>query len=304
MKHIIKFLSIFILFLLANCSSYTVVSITSNVATVAATGKTNADMVISLLAGKDCKFYRVTVNRRICKQNNSNIAIKEETIETAEKNNKSDKKIARKIIDTTFYITKNVAIDHAILGAKISDKIGLTNELEEKVKIKFENNKIEKNLSQKPENNIKEKISTLKKDNNNEKNNETTWKQRVEKVKIQKNELVEEVKIQKDELVEEAKVKSKTIIDSAINSAKVQKDELVEEVKVKSKTIIDSAKVQKDELVEEVKVKSKTIIDSAKVQKNELVEEVKVKSKELKENFLKNIKKLKLYSPDTYALSL
>ena len=64
-----KFLTIFILFLLANCSGYTVMSISTNVVTVAATGKTNADFVISYLAGKDCRFIRVTKNSEICKQN-------------------------------------------------------------------------------------------------------------------------------------------------------------------------------------------------------------------------------------------
>ena len=237
---------------MSNCSGYTVASISTNIASVAATGKTNADLVVSYLAGKDCRFIRVTKNSEICKQNISSIAIKEETIE---KKNKSDKKIVGRIIDTTYYITKNVAKDHAVLGAKIFDKVGLTNELEEKVRSKFENTEIEENLLQKPENNIKEKTNNLKKDNNNARSSGTTWKQRVEKVKVQKNELVKEVKVQKNELVEEAKVKSKTIIEAA------------------------------------------------KEQKNELVEEAKVKSKELKENFLKNIKKFQLYSPDIYALN-
>ena len=263
-----KYLIIFVFLFLSNCSGYTVASISTNFVTVAATGKTNADLVVSYLAGKDCRFIRVTKNSEICKQSDSNKAIKEETIE---KKNKGNKKIVGRIIDTTYYITKNVAKDHAVLGAKIFDKVGLTNELEEKVKIKFVNTEIEKNLSQKPENNIKEETNNLKKDSNNAKSGGTTWKQRVEKVKVQKNELVKEVKVQKNELV----------------------NELVKEVKV-----------QKNELVEEAKVKSKTIIKAAKEQKNELVEEAKVKSKELKENFLKKMKKFKLYSPDTYALNV
>ena len=259
---------------MSNCSGYTVASISTNVVTVAATGKTNADLVVSYLAGKDCRFIRVTKNSEICKQSDSNMAIKQETIETK---NTSDRKIVGRIIDTTYYITKNVTKDHAVLGAKIFDKIGLTNELEEKVRSKFENTEIEENLLQKPENNTKEKTNILKNDNSNVKNDGTAWKQRVEKVKVQKNELVKEVKVQKNELVKEARVKSKTIIEAA--------------------------KEQKNELVKEAKVKSKTIIEAAKEQKNELVIEAKVKSKELKENFLKNIKKFQLYSPDIYALN-
>ena len=66
---------------MSNCSGYTVASISTNIATVAATGKTNADLVVSYLAGKDCRFIRVTKNSEICKQSDSNMAIKEETIE-------------------------------------------------------------------------------------------------------------------------------------------------------------------------------------------------------------------------------
>ena len=139
-----KYLIIFVFLFLPNCSGYTVASISTNVLSVAATGKTPADIVVSSLAGKDCRFIRVATNREVCIQNDSNMAIKEETIE---KKNTSDRKIVGRIIDTTYYITKNVAKDHAVLGAKIFDKIGITNELEEKVITKFENNEIEKNLS-------------------------------------------------------------------------------------------------------------------------------------------------------------
>ena len=76
-----KYLIILVFLFLPNCSGYTVASISTNVVTVAATGKTNADLVISYLAGKDCRFIRVTKNSEICKQNISSIAIEEETIE-------------------------------------------------------------------------------------------------------------------------------------------------------------------------------------------------------------------------------
>jgi len=260
----VKYIIFIVFLLLQNCSGYTVASLSTNVLTVAATGKTNADLVISHLAGKDCKVFRVALNKEICNQNDARMTLKKEAIEEKDRINK---RFIGKVIDTTYYITKNVAKDHAVLGAKIFDKIGITNELEEKVITKFENNEIEENLSQKPENNLKKETSISKKENREEKKDETTWKQRVEKVKVQKNELVKEARVQKNELVKEVKV-------------------------------------QKNELVKEARVKSKTIIKAAKEQKNELVEEAKVKSKELKENFLKKMKKFKLYSPDTYALNV
>ena len=296
-----KYLIIIIFLFLSNCSGYTIASISTNVVTVAATGKTNADHVISYLAGKDCRFIRVTTNREVCIQSDSNMAIKEETIE---KKNTSDRKIVGRIIDTTYYITKNVAKDHAVLGAKIFDKVGLTNELEEKVKMKFENTKIEEGPPQKQENSIKEKNSNVKNrndvvknenkkvknGNSNTKNKARTWKQRVGKAKIKKDELVEEVKIQKNELIEEAKVK---------------KDELVEEVKTQKNELVEEVKIKRDELVEKIKERSNELVKEAKVKRNKLMKEVKVKRKELKENFLKTINKVKLYDPDsdTYALS-
>ena len=281
-----KYLIFIVFLLLPNCSGYTVASLSTNVVTVAATGKTNADLVISHLAGKDCKVFRVALNREICNQNDLRMSLKKET---TEEKNRINKRFIGKVIDTTYYITKNVAKDHAVLGAKIFDKIGITNELEEKVITKFENNEIEENLSQKPENNLKKETSISKKENREEKKNETTWKQRVEKVKVQKNELVEEVKVQKNELIEDAKIKSKTLIQDA----KIRKNELIEDAKIKSKTLIQEAKIRKKELIEK-----------AKIQKKELVEKAREKSNELRESFLKNIKKFKVYSPDTYALNI
>ena len=228
-----KYLIIIIFLFLSNCSGYTLASISTNVVTVAATGKTNADLVISHLAGKDCKVFRVALNREICNQNDLRMSLKK--VKTEEKN-RINKRFIGKVIDTTYYITKNVAKDHAVLGAKIFDKIGITNELEEKVITKFENNEIEENLSQKPENNLKKETSISKKENREEKKNETTWKQRVEKVKVQKNELVEEVKVQKNELIEDAKIKSKTFI----KEAKIQKKELVEKAREKSNELKES----------------------------------------------------------------
>ena len=76
-----KYLIFIVFLLLPNCSGYTVASLSTNVLTVAATGKTNADLVVSYLAGKDCRFIRVTTNSEVCIQSDSNMAIKEETIE-------------------------------------------------------------------------------------------------------------------------------------------------------------------------------------------------------------------------------
>ena len=251
-------------------------------------------IIISFVTGKDCKVFRVTSNKEICDQNDSRMALKKETIE---EKNKTNKRFIGKIIDTAVLVTKNVAKDHAVLGAKIVDKIGLTNELEEKVKTRFEITKIKEDPLQKQENSIKEKNSNVKNrndvvknENSNTKDKESTWKQRVGKVKIQKNELIKEAKVKKDELVEEAKT---------------QKNELVEEVKTQKNELVEEVKIKKDELVEEIKERRNELVKEAKVKRNKLMEEVKVKRKELKENFLKTINKVKLYEPDsdTYALS-
>ena len=60
-----KYLIFIVFLLLPNCSGYTVASLSTNVLTVATTGKTNADLVVSYLAGKDCRFIRVTKNSEI-----------------------------------------------------------------------------------------------------------------------------------------------------------------------------------------------------------------------------------------------
>ena len=56
-----------ILFLiLTSCSTYTAVSLSTNIVTVATTGKTNADHVVSMLLQKDCKMFRVIKQRKMC----------------------------------------------------------------------------------------------------------------------------------------------------------------------------------------------------------------------------------------------
>ena len=276
-----RILVILIIFNLPGCSTYTAASLSANVLSVTATGKTNADLVISYLAGKDCKMLRITLDKNICEQSNSSVALKEE----------KNKIVSRygKIIDTAFFVTKNVAKDHAILGAKIVDKIGITNELEEKVIQKFENTGKKENLLQKQkyhtnkkEKDIKnenKKNKIVKKNNSNIEDNEITWKQRLEKVKIKRNELVEEVKIQKKEIVKDVKIKSKKRVDEAV--------------------------LKSNELTNKIKVKRNKLVDEVQLKKNKLGENVKTKRKELKENLLKNIRKIKLYDSDSnnYALS-
>ena len=276
-----RILVILIIFNLPSCSTYTAASLSANVLSVTATGKTNADLVISYLAGKDCKMLRITLDKNICEQSNSSVALKEE----------KNKIVSRygKIIDTAFFVTKNVAKDHAILGAKIVDKIGITNELEEKVTRRFENTGKKENLLQKQKydtnkkkkdiKNENKKNKIVKKNNSNIEDNEITWKQRLEKVKIKRNELVEEVKIQKKEIVKDVKIKSKKRVDEAV--------------------------LKSNEFTNKIKVKRNKLVDEVQLKKNKLEENVKTKRKELKENLLKNIRKIKLYDSDSnnYALS-
>ena len=276
-----RILVILIIFNLPGCSTYTAASLSANVLSVTATGKTNADLVISYLAGKDCKMLRITLDKNICEQSNSSVALKEE----------KNKIVSRygKIIDTAFFVTKNVAKDHAILGAKIVDKIGITNELEEKVTRRFENTGKKENLLQKQKYHINKKGKDIKngnkknkivkKNNSNIEDNEITWKQRLEKVKIKRNELVEEVKIQKKEIVKDVKIKSKKRVDEAV--------------------------LKSNEFTNKIKVKRNKLVDEVQLKKNKLEENVKTKRKELKENLLKNIRKIKLYDSDSnnYALS-
>ena len=87
-----KYLIFIVFLLLPNCSGYTVASLSTNVVTVAATGKTNADFVISHLAGKDCKVFRVALNKEICNQNDSRMSLKKETIEESKKEREEELK--------------------------------------------------------------------------------------------------------------------------------------------------------------------------------------------------------------------
>jgi hypothetical protein len=52
--------------ILASCSTYTAVSLSSNIVTYKTTGKTNADHVVSMLLQKDCKMFRMIKHKRMC----------------------------------------------------------------------------------------------------------------------------------------------------------------------------------------------------------------------------------------------
>ena len=61
-------ISIFIL--LCGCTGYSIVSLTSNIVTYSATGKTNSDHVISYVTAKDCKLFRVIdKTEKVCQEN-------------------------------------------------------------------------------------------------------------------------------------------------------------------------------------------------------------------------------------------
>ena len=61
-----KILITMLFLILASCSSYTAVSVSSNIMTYSATGKTNADHVVSMLLQKDCKMFRMIKHKRMC----------------------------------------------------------------------------------------------------------------------------------------------------------------------------------------------------------------------------------------------
>ena len=59
-------LLILLLFVLSSCSNIGMASLSSNIITVAATGKTNADHAISMLMQRDCEIKRVLNESEIC----------------------------------------------------------------------------------------------------------------------------------------------------------------------------------------------------------------------------------------------
>ena len=61
-----KILITILFLILASCSTYTAVSVSSNIVTYKTTGKTNADHVVSILMQKDCKMFRIIKHQRVC----------------------------------------------------------------------------------------------------------------------------------------------------------------------------------------------------------------------------------------------
>ena len=55
------FFAVILFFCLNGCTGYTVASLTSNIVTYSATGKTNSDHAISYITGKDCKIFNGAV---------------------------------------------------------------------------------------------------------------------------------------------------------------------------------------------------------------------------------------------------
>ena len=65
MKYII---GLIFLFLLSSCTGYSIASLGSNIATYAATGKTNSDHAVSFVTGKDCRIARAITERNYCEE--------------------------------------------------------------------------------------------------------------------------------------------------------------------------------------------------------------------------------------------
>ena len=162
---------IFILaFLLSGCSGYTVVSLTTNIATYSATGKTNSDHVMSLVTGKDCKVFRALKEKKICSENtlviaensddkkivqnkNDQIALIDENIinqkeqeEIKYRNTYGEEvkekeyvRIAKIAFEKVYFGSLTWAEGQLSRGASITDEVGLTDNLSIRIKEKFEN---------------------------------------------------------------------------------------------------------------------------------------------------------------------
>ena len=66
-----RYLIILLLFFLANCSGYTIASLSTNVITYSATGKTNSDHVISFVTGKDCAITSTLKQQDYCQEHHN-----------------------------------------------------------------------------------------------------------------------------------------------------------------------------------------------------------------------------------------
>jgi len=156
-----RYFVILLLFLLPSCSGYTVVSLTSNIVTYSATGKTNTDHAISYVTGKDCRLTRALSEKKYCEDKNYSFAVANKTNENLNEdkiienfdvasleiikndsnlifeegivNNADDKRMelafVDKIVDSFYYGSLTWAENQLKKGAKVSDKIGLTEDL-------------------------------------------------------------------------------------------------------------------------------------------------------------------------------
>ena len=164
MKYIII---VFSLFFLSSCTGYSVASLGSNIITYTATGKTNGDHAVSLVTGKDCRITRAVKERNYCEEKPTFI-VENEIIEDVDKNETSqnlnmaslniirsdsnliiEKNILNaeeqnislafvgKMVDSVYYGTVDWAEAQLTKGSKVTDKIGLTQELTEYIEKTF-----------------------------------------------------------------------------------------------------------------------------------------------------------------------
>ena len=153
-----RYFFIFLFFLLSNCSGYSVVSLTSNIITYSATGKTNHEHVASYITGKDCRMASVVKDKTFCKEKNSIFAESEnENIDVASLNivaNDSNLiikefgenysveeeiKVAyvERLFNNIYYGSLTWAEYQLTRGTRVSDKIGITENLTEEVEKAF-----------------------------------------------------------------------------------------------------------------------------------------------------------------------
>ena len=163
-------ISIFIL--LCGCTGYSIVSLTSNIVTYSATGKTNSDHVISYVTAKDCKLFRVIdKTEKVCQENlrraiiarnekeiniNENNFTEEKEIVLAQLNsekilknkqeqinneitNKKNEPIYKKVAMNIYYGSITWAEYQITKGTEVTDRIGLTENLTLEVKKTFRN---------------------------------------------------------------------------------------------------------------------------------------------------------------------
>lgn len=169
-----KYLIIVSFLFLSGCSGYTIASLTSNIVTYSATGKTNSDHAMSFVTGKDCRIERVFKKKENYCEEKKLFIVENEAIENfdekeinetiqnfevvsldiikndsnliVEKNNQNikDEKISQLVyvevaFNKLYYGSLTWAEDQLTKGTKVSDKIGLTENLTMFVEETFDN---------------------------------------------------------------------------------------------------------------------------------------------------------------------